>query len=77
MGEEHMSDLYGVYSAVRGRPVIRAWARSKDAATTKLAELRDADGKSENGYEDEYYAVRLSKADLEGYKQGGFIPEDA
>ncbi|MEE8409295.1 MAG: hypothetical protein V3T05_06805 [Myxococcota bacterium] len=74
---ENMSSFFGVYSSIEKRPVIRAWARSKDEADGKLNELRTADAKTDRGEEEEYYVVRLSKPELEGYRQGGFIPSDA
>lgn len=74
---ENMSSFFGIYSSIEKRPVIRAWTKSKDDADVKLTELRSADAKTDRGEEDEYYVVRLSNPELEGYRQGGFIPADA
>ena len=74
---ENMSSFFGIYSSIEKRPVIRAWTKSKDEADSKLEELKVTDAKSERGAEDEYYVVRLSNPELEGYRQGGFIPADA
>jgi hypothetical protein len=70
------SGLFGVFSAIEKRPVIRAWASSRPAAEARLAELRSAD-RADAREEDEYYVVSLTRGDVASYKQGGFIPEEA
>lgn len=62
-----MSNHWGVFSAVEGRPINRGLTTSKEDADKMLAEIKAEDAASERGEEDEYYVVRLSKADLAGY----------
>jgi hypothetical protein len=76
MSAEHMSTIFGIYSAVENRPVIRAWADSEQAAQDKLEALKKSDTEA-NRLEDEYYCAQLTKGDVESYQEGGFIPKDA
>ncbi len=75
MTAEHMSTIFGIYSAVENRPVIRAWADSQAAAQDKMEELKKSDAAADR-LEDEYYCAQLSKGELTSYQEGGFIPAD-
>ena len=66
------SGIFGIYSAIQHRPVIREWSRSRHDAERRLAEIKAQDA-DEQHEEEEYYVVELSQGDVESYRQGGFI----
>ena len=68
------SNLWSVHSEAEGRPYIRAWAKSEAEATQKMAELKARDP---NAAKNRYFLVRLTRGQVEGLKQTGFIPKDA
>jgi hypothetical protein len=76
MATKGMSNIFGVFSAIEQRPVIRTWARSRAEAEKKLEEVRAKDAQSERGQEEEYYVVQLSAGELKAYQNGGSIPSE-
>ncbi len=69
----NMSDVFGVCSAIAGRPIVRKRVASREEAEKELAAMRAADAKSERGEEDEYYVVQLSKGEAAAFEGAGAI----
>lgn len=74
-----LSPLWSVHSDTDGRPMMRAWAKSEDAAKALLEEIK-ADDEASPGAADEktdYWVLQLSLEEVAQFKASGFIPDDA
>src|SRR5207244_4977716 len=72
--EHDYVDYWAVHSSRESRPVFRAWAKSEAEAEKRLAELKKGDRDSEKT---EYWVVRMTRRQVDGFKKVGFMPADA
>ena len=68
------SGLWAIHAERDGQPWMRDWAKDKAAAEARMKEIQAED---EGAEQTEYWVIEMTKAEVEMFKDSGFIPQDA
>ncbi|MFH1810409.1 MAG: hypothetical protein ABIJ09_16830 [Pseudomonadota bacterium] len=68
------ANLWAIHSEKEGRPAMCGWARSEAEAAKEMERMKKAD--PEPGTTS-YWVLRMTRHEVDQFKQTGFIPADA
>ena len=69
---EPFTPYWSIHSSKDDQPTYRGWGESREQAETRMAEIRQDDGNTE----DSYWVIQMTQSELELFQAMGEIPRN-